>query len=64
MHGSIKQMVCPDPECKAVVEMDKTLTAQLLQRQHIACTSCSCPSIRCRIMLYDDKDGELKSLIR
>lgn len=58
MHGSIKQMVCPDPDCKAVVEMDQALTRRLLQREHIACTQCSCPSIRCRIMLYDDRDGK------
>ena len=63
MHGSIKQMVCPDVECKAVVEMDDSLMLQLLKREHIHCSQCQCESIRYRIMLYDDKDGEHCSLL-
>lgn len=59
MHGSIKQLVCPDEDCKAVVQMDDVLMARLLDQQHIPCNRCLCQSIRCRIMLYDDKDGAL-----
>lgn len=58
MHGSIKEMVCPDSDCKTVIHMDDTLMKRLLAREHIACSQCPCPSIRCRIMLYDDKDGK------
>lgn len=58
MHGSIKQMVCPDAECKSVVEMDDALMMRLKNREDIACQACACQSMRCRIMLYDDKEGE------
>jgi len=57
MHGSIQQMVCPHEGCHAVVDMDDSLMKQLLRREDIPCRSCPCPSIRCRIMLYDDKEG-------
>ena len=58
MHGSIKQMVCPDPECKFVVDMDGSLMAKLKGREDVPCRRCNRHSLRCRIMLYDDKDGE------
>ena len=58
MHGSIKQMVCPDVECKSVVDMDGGLMAKLRDRQDVPCRTCNRHSLRCRIMLYDDKDGE------
>lgn len=57
MHGSIKQMVCPDPDCKAVIDMDDELMGKLKRHEDVPCRRCAHPSIRCRIMLYDDKDG-------
>ena len=58
MHGSIQQLVCPSEGCHTVVDMDETLMKQLLRREDIPCRSCPCLSIRCRIMLYDDKEGD------
>jgi NAD-dependent SIR2 family protein deacetylase len=57
MHGSIQQMVCPLQDCRTVVDMDDSLMKQLLRREDIPCQRCPCTSIRCRIMLYDDKEG-------
>jgi len=57
MHGSIHEMVCPLEDCRTVVDMDDTLMKQLLRREDIPCQRCPCTSIRCRIMLYDDKEG-------
>lgn len=58
MHGSITQMVCTNEDCKYVSDIDDSVISQLLSKQDVPCKDCGDPSIRCRIMLYDDKDGE------
>ncbi|KAK9807531.1 hypothetical protein WJX72_001817 [[Myrmecia] bisecta] len=56
MHGSIRQLVCPD--CGLVIPMSPFLLKRLKRRENIPCTCCQCTSIRIRIMLYDDaEDG-------
>ena len=59
MHGSITQIVCTNVDCNLVADIDEQVLKQLTGKQDIPCPKCKDPSMRCRIMLYDDKDGEL-----
>ena len=55
MHGNIRQLVCPD--CRTVTALDEALLKSLKAKTPVPCTSCPCPTVRCRIMLYDDAQG-------
>lgn len=57
MHGSIRQLLCP--VCGLVIAMNDFLCQQLRRRTTIPCTACSCPTLRSRIMLYGDAEGEI-----
>ena len=59
MHGNINQLVCPS--CGVVVMMTPALLRKLRSKKAVPCTKCDCQSIRCRIMLYDDAEGNLFS---
>lgn len=56
MHGNINQLVCPS--CGVVVMMTPVLLRKLKSKKAIPCTKCDCEALRCRIMLYDDGEGE------
>ena len=55
LHGSIKQLVCPD--CAGVVALGPPAARALKRRRRVRCLSCPCASMRVRIMLYDDDEG-------
>ena len=55
MHGNINQLVCPS--CGVVVMMTPALLRKLRSKKAVPCAKCDCQAIRCRIMLYDDAEG-------
>lgn len=57
MHGNINQLVCPS--CGVVVMMTPALLRKLRSKKAIPCTKCDCQAVRCRIMLYDDGEGNV-----
>ena len=63
MHGSITQIVCTNEDCNLVLDMDDDLLSSLAAKKDIPCPKCKDPSMRCRIMLYDDKDGASYSFL-
>ena len=56
MHGSIRQLLCP--VCGLVIPMNDFLSQQLRRRTKIPCTTCNCPALRSRIMMYGDAEGD------
>lgn len=55
MHGSIRQLVCP--ECGAVSLVTPPLHHMLRSESPIPCTACREADLRLRVMLYDDAEG-------
>ncbi|KAK9839228.1 hypothetical protein WJX81_002717 [Elliptochloris bilobata] len=57
MHGSINQLVCS--ECSAVAAMTPAALRSLRAKRGIPCRACEAASLRMRIMLYDDAEGDV-----
>lgn len=57
MHGSVRQLVCP--ECGHVVKLSPPMARTLKAKKPLPCAACGHAPIRMRLMLYDDAEGEL-----
>lgn len=58
MHGSIREMVCP--ECGYVIDLTAQLLRAVRAKTALPCPKCREANLRMRIMLYDDGEGELE----
>ena len=55
MHGSIREMVCP--ECGHVTDLTAQLLRAVRAKTALPCPKCREANLRMRIMLYDDGEG-------
>ena len=55
MHGSIREMVCP--ECGHVTDLTAPLLRAVRSKTALPCQKCRGADLRMRIMLYDDGEG-------
>ena len=55
MHGSIREMVCP--ECGHVTDLTAPLLRAVRLKTALPCQKCHEADLRMRIMLYDDGEG-------
>ncbi len=56
MHGNIHELVCP--ECGAVSEVTPQHVRTIRAKRALRCGQCGDADLRCRVMLYDDGEGQ------
>ena len=56
MHGNIHELVCP--ECGEVSGISAAQLRAIRAKRPLRCGGCGDADLRCRIMLYDDGEGE------
>lgn len=56
MHGNIRQLVCPS--CHSVEPLSDDSITALKAKEPIRCQKCSEDSLRFKVMLYDDAEGD------